>query len=77
MSLILGKAVPVARKLRTIEERSQGQSCLFRRRYTITGKKGHNLEKVSSILALAKVVSSARQLRSIEAWNPMPNIAKY
>jgi hypothetical protein len=35
--------VSVARKLNTIEERRQVQSCLFRRRYY--GNKGHNTEK--------------------------------
>jgi hypothetical protein len=59
------RAVPVARKLRTIEERRQDQSCLFRRGdYT---NKGHNHDKnLSWVLGPVKMVSVARKVSTID-----------
>jgi hypothetical protein len=68
-----GEDIFVARKLSTIEEQGQDQSCLFRRRdYR---KKDHNFQKVYWVLASVKVDSLARRLSSIEAGNPKTSIA--
>jgi hypothetical protein len=54
------KAVPVARKLSTIEERRQDQSCLFRRGdHRI---KDHNPGNLSWVRALVKMAFVSRKL---------------
>jgi galactose-1-phosphate uridylyltransferase len=58
------RAVPVPRKLSTIEERRQDQSCLFQR--GDFRNKGHNPEKLSRVRVLTRMVSVARNLSTIE-----------
>jgi hypothetical protein len=57
------RAVPVARKLSTIEEWCQDQSCLFRRDYR---NKDHDIEKLSWVQVLTRMVSVARKLSTIQ-----------
>jgi hypothetical protein len=57
--------IPLARKLGTIEEQGQDQSCVFRQSNYM--KKGHNIEKVSWVLPSVKVLSLTGQLSLIQA----------
>jgi hypothetical protein len=61
------KMVSVARKLSTVEERRQVQSCLIRR--GDYKNKGHDTGKLSWVRVLTKMFSVFRKLITIEEWS--------